>query len=379
MRRLIAWTTAAVALVTADSISAQGFQLVEPSGFVTADVSIRRDSLIATEVNGRRYFFQRDRSFDSMNGNYAGYWLPSLNRIVRFPRSGHGRLQVADLDDAFPQFVFSRRILRPAPRGPRPGRPRPHRPRYDPIYGGWPYGGYGYRWHPYGWGYPSYGYINQGLTLNVFSSSIGYGSAGLSAPGYPGAFWPRPTSTIVDSKIVPRPALPPATVQLQNTSQRPIRVTIRDRIEPQKSRQVRIAGLQSQPVTIERDAGADRVQQIETYTPDGALTTRTVTIPIPPPPRYELVVHEWRLQSVAIDRTGKSPNVIEETNFQGRGLGRFELPPGDAVTSGTLDVVAAALSADNAGAVSPIIDQNQTPRTKPPSSLEQILLQQQKR
>ena len=96
------------------------------------------------------------------------------------------------------------------------------------------------------------------------------------------------------------------------------------------------------------------------------------TTPVPPAPRYELVIHEWKLQSVAIDRTGKSPNVIEDTNFQGKGIGRFLLPPGDQLKSGTLDVVRTALEARNAGSVSPLLDDSgrtpETPRGSSPVS-----------
>ncbi|MCC9603864.1 hypothetical protein LOC67_25210 [Stieleria sp. JC731] len=342
-------------LLPATLVSSQDYALVEPSGVVTSDVYIRGNRLVAVERNGSSYYFRRDRSLDSINGRYVGYWLASMNRIVRFPRSGYGPMQVADLDDAFPQFVFSRRQLRPHRGG------APARPLYDPYHAFYAPGYFG------PWGYPSYGYINSGLSLNVYPGS------GFGFPGY------HHQSTVVRSTVVPRAPLPPVTLNLVNTAQREVRVTISDRGSSSAAKQVRIAPGQQVPVEFQRDAGADRVQEIESYAADGSIVHRTVSIPIPPSPRYELVVHEWRLQSVAIDRTGKSPNPIEETNFQGRGLGRFQLPPGDQLSAGTLDVVRAAMAADNAGAVTPLIDdQNSTP-LRPVSPLEQMILRQQNR
>ncbi|MGI9470308.1 MAG: hypothetical protein ACR2NZ_02170, partial [Rubripirellula sp.] len=77
--------------------------------------------------------------------------------------------------------------------------------------------------------------------------------------------------------------------------------------------------------------------------------------------RYEIVVHEWAMQSVAIDRTGKSPNVIEDINFQGRGIGRFLLPAGPALQSGVIGVYSAAASQGNAGTVQPIVPTEDLP------------------
>ena len=73
--------------------------------------------------------------------------------------------------------------------------------------------------------------------------------------------------------------------------------------------------------------------------------------------RYEFIVHEWVLQSIAIDRTGTSPSPIEDANYHGKGLGRFSLPPGTQLQSGTLDVYRAASSAQNRGTVAPITAQ----------------------
>lgn len=351
---------------------AQQYHLVEPTGVITADVYFTGGQMIVNDANGTRYVFRRDRYFDSFDRQYVGYIHPALNRVVRWPRSGQGLMQVTDLDDAFPHYIFSRRSVRRVRRGggrvvvPRyPGHSgyRPPPSAYIPPTFNSPYGFNGY-------GLPAYGYVNLGPSLNI--GPIG---------GRPRFSVPPIQSMVLDSKVVPRPPLPPATLQLRNTSQREIVVTITDRAAANGTKQVRIAGGGTVPETFQRDAGADRVKTVRRYAPDGSAITQEVRVPLEPQIRYEIVVHERRVQSVSIDRTGKSPNVIEDVQFQGRGLGRFELPPGEQLQSGNLDVVATALGARNQGSVAPIredSDRGDTARTRPPSSLEELLLQQQR-
>ena len=380
---LIATTTVPIAL------RAQDFQLVEPGGTSTADISLQPGAMTVRDASGRQYVFRRDRSFDSIDGRYEGYWQPSLHRVMRFPKAGQGSIQVADLDDASPHYVTSRRTVRPHPGG-HAGRPPVH--HHSPHWGhhqGYPPGlafipprpwsPYGY-W-PYGYGY-GYGYLNFGSGLTVGGFGPGFGGAGFGPTGFgpPGYYYPAPLQSIVlDSRVVPRESLPPVTLNLANSAQREVRVTIVDQVAPDQSKRIRIPAGASVPFQVQRDAGAELVRTVLTYAPDGSQITRQISTPIPPSPRYELTVHEWRLQSVAIDRTGKSPNVIEDTNYQGRGIGSFTLPPGDAVTAGTLDVVSAALQAGNAGAIAPLIDPQDAPSPlRPVSPLERMLQQQQR-
>ncbi|OYP37110.1 hypothetical protein [Rhodopirellula sp. MGV] len=369
-------------LLSPGTVHSQDYELVEPSGVVTSELFLTGSRMVSVERNGDRYYFRRDPSLDSMNGRYLGYWLPSMNRIVRFPRSGSGPMQVADLDDTIPGFLFSRRQVRPFHHGGHHPVPfaDPFHAFHPPVYWGRRpgrrgpgYWGPGY-WGPgyyRPWGFPAYGYLNQGLTLNVFP---GYAVGGATLP------WAMPQSTVISSRVITRAPLPPVNVAFENTTQREVRVTLVDKQSGKAAKQFRIRPGQSVPIELQRDAGADRVQEIETLAADGSWGTRQVSTPIPPSPRYEVVVHEWRLQSIAIDRTGKSPNPIEDTNYQGRGLGRFELPAGDHLHAGKLDVVQAALSAENAGSVSPIFDDKESSGSlRPLSPLEQMLLQQQNR
>ncbi|MEO1528188.1 MAG: hypothetical protein AAFX06_22385 [Planctomycetota bacterium] len=344
------------------------YQLVERNGVITADVFFRGGQMIVNDANGTQYVFFRDRQFDSIDRAYVGYLLPGVNRVVQFPRSGSGMMLVADLDDVYPHFEFSRRSVHRA--GPNntpfvpPSFVSPYigPPFTAPVFAGPAVGGFG------------------------FAPSLGYG-APLGIPGHPflrPGWFPRPMQSItLDSQIVPRAPLPPVTLRLANQAQREMRVTVNDLQNPTQPKQVRIAPGAAREMQFERDAGADHIRRVRTFAPDGSVITRDLSTPVPPAPRYELVVHEWRLQSVAIDRTGKSPNFIEDTNFQGRGLGRFLLPPGDQLRSGTIDVVRTALEARNAGSVAPLLDDSgrttNTPRgTRAVSPLEQMLIEQQK-
>ena len=73
---------------------------------------------------------------------------------------------------------------------------------------------------------------------------------------------------------------------------------------------------------------------------------------IPPAPIYDLSVYEEFLQSIAIDRTGTSPNPIEDVNYQPKSIGWLPLPPGAALPArGQIDAYEDAKAANNPGAV----------------------------
>lgn len=349
---------------------AQDFQLVEPTGVITANISFGNGRMIVNDANGSQYVFYRNPTFDSYDRRYTGYLHPALNRVVRFPRSGRGLMQVTDLDDVYPKYTYSRRSVRRLKHG---GHNHNHHfgngYAFIPPYFHSPY-----RYpaqHVHGFVYPTFGYLNFGTTLSVNS----FGPASFHRFGR--YYRPQLQSIVLDSRIVPRAPMQPVTLNLQNSAQREIRVTVSDRVKPSLSKRIRVLPGTSAPINVQRDAGADRVRHIQTYAPDGSVITREISSFIPPVARYQIAVHEWRLQSVAIDRTGKSPNVIEDTQFQGRGLGQFMLPPGDQIAGGSLDVVRAAMNSGNAGTLAPLLDDtNPSTSGRPVSSLEQMLLQQ---
>jgi hypothetical protein len=336
------------------ALGQQQFELVERSGLVSGVIEVAPGRLLVHERTGERILYSRDPSYDSGDRRFAGYFNATLQRVLRFPRSGSGVLQVADLDDLEPRYLTTTRVVRRVGSGP-PG-------------GAWQ-GGLGHAAHlPLVPGYP----------VNVIPPiDTPYPPAFPYPPGFP-ATSPLPQSVLIDSTTIPNPPLPPALVQFRNDGPRDLQVAIIDSQNPSGSRTMRIAPAAAAEVELERDAGATRVSHYWVITPLGETVTREVVNEIPAPLRYEVVVHQWQVQSVAIDRTGKSPNPIEDINFQGRGIGRFPLPPGPELQSGVIDVYRAAVSQQNPGAVAPIVPAEDLPSDDGPSPLERAILEAQR-
>ena len=315
-----------ILLLSSIAISSVGFsqpaalryELVEPSGRVTATAESMRGRLVVNESTRQRLYFSREPRHDSSDGRMVGYLHAETGQVLRIPRSGTGMMEMANLNDPSPRFARTRRAIRPAAVS---SRPIPNH----------------YRGESYG--------------LNPLGFDDRY------AAGYRPDLLPRrrPQSMLLDSQTVPNEPLPPATLQLTNGGPREVQVAVVDLENPQGTRQLRIASRQAKEIKVRRDPGSSLVQNYRTYTPYGEPITREIVTPIPPRVLYEIVVHEWAMQSIAIDRTGKSPSMIEDVNFQGRGLGRFPLPAGQQLTSGRIDVYAAAKGSGNAGTVSPIV------------------------
>ncbi len=339
----------------------QTFDLVEPTGEVTATARIEGGEISVQSRAGQRATFRRDPSLDSLSGDFIGYYSPTIDRALRFPRSGVGLMQTAGLGDPRPRFINTRRAVRlrrgqmvspftfgapiffPSQLFPRQRshprhqfHPRPHL----------------YPWQWYG---PSFDPYMQGYT----------------------GWWRRPQSILVDSVVVPNPPLPAARLKLVNDGRREVQVGIRDLQDSAKSRTMRIQPNSSADVELIRDTGGKRIEQFRVMNPYGYTRTREVVTEYEPSIRYELVIHEWAMQSVAIDRTGKSPNVIEDINFQGRGIGRFFLPPGPLLQSGTIGVYSAALRQQNSGAVPPLVPQEDLPKRRG-RALENAVLEAQR-
>jgi hypothetical protein len=191
----------------------------------------------------------------------------------------------------------------------------------------------------------------------------GYGSAGSRyASSFPyvwGYNPPQPRSVLIESKTVANPPLEPAKLELANGGPREISVTIVD-LKTNTTEQRRIRPSERVEINVARDAGGKRLQRYQSVTLAGDSVVKEVVSEIRPAVRYEIIVHEWVMQSIAIDRTGKSPSVIEDVNFQGKGLGRFTLPPGNELQPGTLDVYQAAISVANRGSIAPITAQEKS-------------------
>jgi hypothetical protein len=322
-----------LALLLAPSAWGQRYELVEPSGLVSGAVDVQRGRLIVYERSGEQVYFNREARYDSADGRFLGYFSFKLNRVLRFPKSGSGLIQTADLGAAAPRFQNSERVVRPAD----PAASRSNGLRGAPL---------------------PRSYIDPYVA--------GYRSA-----------VPPPQSVLVDSRTVANPPLAPVRVSFRNDGPRDLKVTVVDLKDSSRTRSMRIQPGEVADVQLVRDASAKRTVVYRVSTPSGETTTREVHTEVQPKYRYEVIVHEWVMQSIAIDRTGKSPDRVEEINFQGRPLGRFPLPPGPQLQSGTIDVDTAARSRGNERTIAPIYPREQR-STNTASPLERAVLELQR-
>lgn len=339
----------------------QVFDLVEPTGEVSAIARIQGGQLSVQSRAGQRAIFRRDPTFDSLGGKFVGYYSPRLDRALRFPRSGVGVMQTAGLGDPRPQFINTRRAVKlrrgqlvsPLTFGPPlffPGQlfPGPGFHLRNQLHARQPL-------NPWQWYGPSFDPFMHGYVGWLL----------------------RPQSVLIDSVTIPNPPLPPARVKLVNDGRREVQVGISDLQDPTRSRTMRIQPNSSADVELIRDTGGKRIEQFRVMNAYGYIQTREIVNEYEPPIRYELVIHEWAMQSVAIDRTGKSPNVIEDINFQGRGIGRFFLPPGPLLQSGAIGVYSAALRQQNGGTVPPLVPREDLPK-RGDRTLEDAVLEAQR-
>lgn len=163
---------------------------------------------------------------------------------------------------------------------------------------------------------------------------------------------PAPQYRTVNHQIVPNPALPPVDVRVKNTHTETIVVLLTDRRNPRQPQKLRIPASGSQTVQLERDAGSTIEETVETMDAYGNWSRNRFVTPVPPAVLYDVSVYEEFLQSIAIDRTGTSPNPIEDVNYQPRSIGFFLVPPGDAVPPNSeLDAYGNAEDMQNPGAV----------------------------
>ena len=181
-----------------------------------------------------------------------------------------------------------------------------------------------------------------------------------------------PQYRIANEQIVPNPPLGPISLRVANTHSEAIVVLLADRRNPNAPRKLRIPAGGSEVLVLERDSGATINQTTEFVDGFGNWDRREYQIPVPPVVLYDVSVYEEFLQSIAIDRTGKSPNVIEDINYQPRSVGFLLLPPGDQLQDNSvLDVYRAAADSKNPGAVRKLSpsDYNNSSSSKPSSAV----------
>lgn len=198
-------------------------------------------------------------------------------------------------------------------------------------------------------------------------------------PQQPTFALPQPSYRVINEQIVPNAPLAPISLRISNTHSDGLLVLLADRRNPSAPKRLRIPQGGSQTVVLERDSGATVTQTVEWLDGFGNWERREIQIPVPPVVLYDLSVYEEFLQSIAIDATGKSPNVIEDINYQPRSVGFILLPPGDQLQDNSvLDVHRAAADSQNPGAVRRLSpsDYNRTSSQAPPKDPLKDLLEQ---
>lgn len=201
--------------------------------------------------------------------------------------------------------------------------------------------------------------VSQILYPGDFFPPGGYVPIDPRFPAYP---FSAPRSVLIESQVVPAAPLPPARIVLTHRRNETLRVEVYDLKKRQTIFQNDIPAGQSIEVTLPRDAGGVVHETYQSVGPFGDVVQRNITRNIPIDVRYEVIVHQWQIQSIAIDRTGKSPSPIEDIQYQGKGIGRFTLPAGSLLTDGQIDVYRNAVAAGNRGAIAPLLPSSEDDR-----------------
>ncbi len=314
--------------------SSQQFEIVDAAGLVSAHAEIKRGRLVVLDGNGERSDYSREPRYDSADQQYVGYFNANRNRVLRFPRSGSGNLFTADLSEAAPQFRRTVRSVRPARASSIIPTDRPVPLPIGPNFAGPNFAGPGY--------------VDPGYVDGDYGN--GYGSLLPSRRSIA-----HSQSVLIDSEVVANPPLPPVEVMLFNSGNRDLQVQLVGLASGVQGETIRLAPGERRPVRVQRDSGGQRIDYYRVISSTGEFFNKQIAVPIAASPLYEVVAHEWAMQSIAIDRTGKSPSAIEDINYQGKGIGRFPLPAGANLTSTTIDVKRAAQAAGNPGSVAPLV------------------------
>ena len=162
----------------------------------------------------------------------------------------------------------------------------------------------------------------------------------------------QPFYRTASQQVHANPQLPPAQLELFNSHRYALLVLLGDNRAGAAVRQIRIPPGSSQVVSLDRDAGATVIESVELLNPLGGWERQQFVTAIPPSAFYDLSVYEEHLQSIAIDRTGKSPNQIEDINFVPKSVGWIPLPAGAGLPLvSRLDVYPRAQASNNPGAV----------------------------
>jgi len=220
------------------------------------------------------------------------------------------------------------------------------------------------------------GDANSAVSLQSFSGSPSQSWYFDAAP--PPAAIQVPIQRLIAQSIDPNPPLPPVPTRLVNSNRNELLVRVTD-LRTANATDISIPSGGFRDITLDRDAGATFTERYEVIGPFGVIFSQQLTTPVPPASFYDVSVYEKFLQSIAIDRTGKSPNPIEDINYQPKSIGFFIIPAGEQFRGGNLDVFAQARQSNNPGGVrriDPNTFNNPKPRLDP---LEQTLKELQRK
>lgn len=220
---------------------------------------------------------------------------------------------------------------------------------------------------------PNFGLGLQPITYDPFQ--IWWASA-------PTFVLPQPQFRSVQQRIESNGPLPPADIDIVNTHNETLIILLADRRNISNLQKMRIEVGKSERIQVERDSGATLFETFETMDGFGNWQQQQFQTSIPSPVLYDISVYEEFLQSIAIDRTGTSPNPIEDVNYQPRSIGFFLLPAGaELPAESELDAYTMAINAQNPGGVRRFSQREQTLDSNPPNSdpLKDLLKQFQKR
>jgi hypothetical protein len=171
-------------------------------------------------------------------------------------------------------------------------------------------------------------------------------------PSAPTFVLPQIQYRTVQQQVIANPSLPPVFANITNTHSDTLVVLVADRRNTSSLKKLKIAAGKSERIQMDRDPGATIVETFETMDGFGNWQQQQFNTTIPANVLYDISVYEEFLQSIAIDRTGTSPNPIEDVNYQPRSIGFFLVPPGDALPEESeIDAYGMAMSAQNPGSV----------------------------
>ncbi len=64
---------------------AQNFEIVDPTGRVSASAAVSRGQLLVVESTGERVVFRREPRYDSADGRLLGFYNANLQQGVAIP------------------------------------------------------------------------------------------------------------------------------------------------------------------------------------------------------------------------------------------------------------------------------------------------------